>query len=230
LAKKPELGGACISVRSKSQYLKFSMSTSVQGWRTKWFYIKDRKSSSSDKYGIAPFDASQELNKLASCDSPPTEAEMEEIKPLLSHIQELKSGRGGALSGTQLMAFFLQCQVQPLQHRLSKLWTFSGLEDPSRVSENLMEKKDLNRRVRALNTLKKDHEVADLTASHFDSDHHLPAVTFAVFACLVFFLIVRVVIFGLFLFPGSPTPRFSRSSPRGRGHSTCSCFRGLRSP
>jgi hypothetical protein len=61
LSKKPELGGACISVRAESQYLEFSMAVSVQGWRTKWFYIKDRKISSSDKYGIAPFDASQEL-------------------------------------------------------------------------------------------------------------------------------------------------------------------------
>jgi hypothetical protein len=111
LAKKPELGRACISVRFESQYLEFSMSTSVQGWRTKWFYIKDQKSSSSDKYGIAPFDASQELKKLASWDPPPTEAEMEEIKPLPSRIQELKSGRGGALSGTQLMSFFLQRRV-----------------------------------------------------------------------------------------------------------------------
>jgi hypothetical protein len=93
LAKKPELGGACISVRSESQYLEFSMSTSVQGWRTKCFYIKDQKSSSSDKYGIALFDASQELKKLASWDSPPTEAEMEEIKPLLARIQELKSSK-----------------------------------------------------------------------------------------------------------------------------------------
>jgi hypothetical protein len=40
---------------------------------------------------------------LASWDSPPTEAEMEEIKPLLARIQELKSGRGGALLGTQLV-------------------------------------------------------------------------------------------------------------------------------
>jgi hypothetical protein len=128
------------------------------------------------------------LKKLASWDSPPTEAEIEEIKPLLARIQELKSGRGGALSGTQLMAFFLQHRVQPLQHRLSKLWTFSGLGNPSRVSENLMEKKDLDRRVRALNTLKKDHEVVDLAASHFDSEHSLPAVTFAVFLLLLFAL------------------------------------------
>jgi hypothetical protein len=107
------------------------MAASVQGWRTRWFYIKDRKSSPSDKYGLAPFDASQELKKLASWDSPPMEAEMEETKPRLARIQELKSGRGGALSGTRLMVFFLQCRVQPLQHRLSKLWTFSGLGDPS---------------------------------------------------------------------------------------------------
>jgi hypothetical protein len=97
------------------------MAASVQGWRTKWFYIKDRKNFPSDKYGLAPFDASQELKKLASWDSPPTKAEMEEIRPLLARIQELKSDKGGALSGTQLMSFFLQHRVQPLQHRLSKL-------------------------------------------------------------------------------------------------------------
>jgi hypothetical protein len=59
------------------------------------------------------------------------ETEIEEIKPLLARIYELKGGKGGALSGTQLMAFFLQRRVQTLQHRLSKLWTFSGLGDSS---------------------------------------------------------------------------------------------------
>jgi hypothetical protein len=107
LSKKPELGGAVISVHAESRYLEFSMAASVQGWRTKWFYIKDRKVSSSYEYGIAPFDASQELMKLASRDLPPNDAEMEEVKPLLARIQELKGGRGGALSGTQLMV--LQC-------------------------------------------------------------------------------------------------------------------------
>jgi hypothetical protein len=101
---------------------------------------------------------------------------MEEIKPLLACIQALKSGRGGALLGTQLMAFFLQRRVQPLQHCLSKLWLFSGLGDSSRVSDDLMEKKDLDKRVRSLTTLTKDHEIADLAASYFDSEHLLLAV------------------------------------------------------
>jgi hypothetical protein len=140
LANKPELGGAVVSVHAEAQYFDFSMSASVQGWRTKWFYIKDHKASSEDEYGLAPFDASKELKKLASWDSPPTDVEMEEIALLLACIQTLKGGKGGALSGIQLMAFFVQCRVQPLQHRLSKLWSYSGLVDPSRISGDLMEK------------------------------------------------------------------------------------------
>jgi hypothetical protein len=97
------------------------MAASVQGWRTKWFYIKDRKSSPEDEYGLPPFDASQEERKLSSWDMLPSDAEVEEILPLLSRIKALKGGQGGALSCMQLMAFFIQRRVQPLQHRLTKL-------------------------------------------------------------------------------------------------------------
>jgi hypothetical protein len=44
-------------VQSELQYLEFNMAASVQGWRKKWFYIKDQKAATSDHYGIAPFDA-----------------------------------------------------------------------------------------------------------------------------------------------------------------------------
>jgi hypothetical protein len=209
--------GTVVSICAESQYLEFSMAASVQGWRKKWFYIKDQKVSSFDQYGIAPLDASKEVKKLASWDLPPTEAEMEVIKPLLARIQALKSGRGGALSGTQLMAFFLQRQVQPLQHRLSKLWSFSGLGDSSRVSDDLLEKKDLDKRVRALTTLTKDHP--------------LPVV------CLLASFIRLLLLYHCFSYncwlvflPGSPVPCFSPSSSRGRSHSGCAYFHCLRSP
>jgi hypothetical protein len=204
------------------------MAASVQGWRKKWFYIKDWKVSSSNQYGIAPFDASKEVKKLALWDSSPMEAEMEEIKPLLACIQALKSGRGGALSGTQLMAFFLQHRVQPLQHCLSKLWSFSGLGDSSRVSDDLMEKKDLDKRVRALTTLTKDHEIADLAARYFNSEHPLPAIcVMSSFICLLLsyhcFSYNCQVVFLL----GSPVPCISSSSSRGRSHSSCAHFHCL---
>jgi hypothetical protein len=185
LSNKPEVGGAVVSMRAEAQYLDFCMSASVQGWRTKWFYIKDRKASSEDKYGLGPFDASKELKKLASWDSPPTDAEMEDIAPLLARIQALKGGKGGALSDTQLMAFFVQRRVQPLQHRFSKLWSYSGLVDPSRISGDLMEKQEVDKRVRNLTKLTKDHAVADLAANYFDSVHPLPEVCIS---CIIYFL------------------------------------------
>jgi hypothetical protein len=123
------------------------MDVSVQGWGKKWFYIKDQKAMSSDKFGIAPFDASKSLTKLTSWDSPPIEAEVENIKPLLTRIQSLKSAARGRLTGMQLMAFFLQRRIQPLQSRVPKLWSYSGSADPSRVSVQDLEKKGLNKRV-----------------------------------------------------------------------------------
>jgi hypothetical protein len=156
---------------------------------------------------------------------------MEEIKPLLARIQALKSGRGGALSGTQLMAFFLQWRVQPLQHRISKLWSFSGLGDSSQVSDDLMEKKDLNKRVRALTTLTKDHEIADLAAGFFDSEHPLPAVhALSSFIHLLLSYHCFSYKFWLIFLLGSPVPCFLPSSSRGRSHSGCAYFCCIRSP
>jgi hypothetical protein len=40
----------------------------VHDWRLKWFYIKDQKSSKSDLYSLAPFDALKSLKKLKSWD------------------------------------------------------------------------------------------------------------------------------------------------------------------
>jgi hypothetical protein len=74
------------------------------------------------------------------------------------------------------MAFFLQRRIQPLQARISKLSSYSGLEDPSRVSKQDPEKKDLDKRVRSLTTLTKEKEIPALAADFFDSTHPLPEV------------------------------------------------------
>jgi hypothetical protein len=89
--ENPELGVAVVSVRSELHYLEFKMASSVQGWRQKWFYIKDQKTADSGQYGLAPFDASKGLTKLTTWDASPSKAEVENIKPLLACIQRLKS-------------------------------------------------------------------------------------------------------------------------------------------
>jgi hypothetical protein len=75
-----------------------------------------------------------------------------------------------------LMAFFLQRRIQPLQAHASKLWSYSGSDDPSLVSKQDPEKKDLDKRVRSLTTLAKEKEIPALTANFFDSAHPFPKV------------------------------------------------------
>jgi hypothetical protein len=52
----------------------------------------------------------------------------------------------------------------------------------------LIEKKDVDKRVRSLTKLTKDHAVADLTADYFDSVHPLSEVCIFVFICCRFLL------------------------------------------
>jgi hypothetical protein len=129
------------------------MAELVQGWRQQWFYIKDQKSSEADEYRLAPFNPAKPLTKLTSWDALPSEAEAEEIKPLLARIQELKNAAKKELNGMQLLVFLLQRRIQPLQARVSKLWTYSSITDTSQVSQKDPELKDLEKRVRSLTTL-----------------------------------------------------------------------------
>jgi hypothetical protein len=84
------------------------MAQSVQGWRHKWFYIKDQKSSNSDQYGLAPFDASKGLTKLTSWDVLLSKAEVKNIKPLLAFVQGLKNAAGSGLIGSSLWRSFFR--------------------------------------------------------------------------------------------------------------------------
>jgi hypothetical protein len=63
-----------------------------------------------------------------------------------------------------------------------------------------MEKKDLDKRERALTTLTKDHEVADLAARYFDSKHPLPAVCVLSLFTFFYLIIVCLATLGLFSF------------------------------
>jgi hypothetical protein len=89
------------------------------------------------------------------------------------------------------MAFFVQRRVQPLKHRLTKLWSYYGLEDPACISEDLMKKPDVDKQVRGLTKLTKDHVVAELAAGYFDSVHPLPEVHIYLFlftCCRILFV------------------------------------------
>jgi hypothetical protein len=117
------------------------------------------------------------------------------------------------------MVFFLRRRIQPLQARVSKLWTYSGLNDPSRVSPKDPEKKYLDKRVSSLTTLAAKLAVPACLAVAFYSTHPLPQVrdlqpkeifyspSFSDYVLLK--VCTRIVV-------GSPISGFTSSSSRGR--------------
>jgi hypothetical protein len=124
---------------------------------------------------MGPFDISKGLTKLTSWDALPSDAEVENIKQLLARIQEIKNAMGSRLIGTHLMVFFLQRHIQLLQAQLSKLWTYSVSNDPSRVSSQDPKKKDLNKRVRSLTTLTAKNRSSCVSGHYLR--HHAPLAT-----------------------------------------------------
>jgi hypothetical protein len=63
-----------------------------------------------------------------------------------------------------------------------------------------MEKKDLDKQVRALTTLTKDHEIADLATRYFDSEHPLHAVCLLSLFAFFYLIIVFLITLDLFSF------------------------------
>jgi hypothetical protein len=63
-----------------------------------------------------------------------------------------------------------------------------------------MENKDLDKRVRALTILSKDHEIVDLAARYFDSKHPLHAVCLLSLFTFFYLIIICFVTLGLFSF------------------------------
>jgi hypothetical protein len=93
------MGGAIISLLADAQYFKLRMADYVQHWRTKWFYVKDQKSSEEQQYGLTLFDPKKELKKLKTWDQIPSEAELAETEPLMTWVMKLKSTVNKEMNG-----------------------------------------------------------------------------------------------------------------------------------
>jgi hypothetical protein len=70
-----------------------------------------------------------------------TAAEKQKVDPLMREIANMKK-RG--LDAMDLIALFVGRRVQPLQARVRKMWEYTGLEDPTRLSSKPMNQKEFD--------------------------------------------------------------------------------------
>jgi hypothetical protein len=107
-------GGVSIQAHEDFEYFDLKQTESVQGWRKRWFYLRDKKLPSKE-FGTPEFDPATTIVKRKSWRYHCTANEEKEVAPLMARVCKLQLKAGKEVSGLHLIALFLQRRVQPLK-------------------------------------------------------------------------------------------------------------------
>ena len=175
----PVVGGVGFVVRKEVDYFDYPMKESVQGWRNKWFYLRDpivpgRRSN------LPPFDDVLVAHKKKSWRNALSPEERATADRLFERVVVLKNTGGLTMCGTEVVSVFLQRRVQPLMSRPHQLWLYTGKSDKSRINSADLSADELRDEVRRLTCLSmKDNIVLTSARPPYDFDHPSTEVTFA---------------------------------------------------
>jgi hypothetical protein len=141
-------------VRPDVPYFNLQMPENNPGWRTKWFYAKDKSPAGKD-FGLEEFRAITDLRPRVSWTHELSEEEMKITEPLMKKIQELRSTPKKELSGIQLIRTFIERRVQPLAARAHYMWEYTVRRDLTRMSSDELKEVEIDDGVHAVTNIKK---------------------------------------------------------------------------
>jgi hypothetical protein len=145
-------------VRSDVPYFNLQTPKNNPGWRTKWFYAKDKFSAGED-FGLEEFRATTVLRPRVSWRHELSDEEMKIIEPLMEKIQQLRATPKEELSGIQLIRTFIERRVQPLVARAHCMWDYSGRRDSTRISPDELHEAKIDDYMRAVTNIKRKSTV-----------------------------------------------------------------------
>jgi hypothetical protein len=122
------IGGVVFLVRKEVNYFNFPMREFVQGWRSKWFYLRDQ-STSGGNTGLPKFVDVLDATLKKSCRNIPSAEETVTVDGLYERILEVKDADGQTMIGTEVVAVFLKRRIQPVMSRAHQMWLYSGPKD-----------------------------------------------------------------------------------------------------
>jgi hypothetical protein len=149
-----QTGGFSCQVHPDIPYFNLQTPENNAGWRTKWFYAKD-KSSSGENFGLEEFQAITDLRPRASWKHELSDEELRITEPLMKKIQELLSTPKRKLSGIQLIWTFIERRVQPLAARAHCMWEYTDHRDSTRMTSDELKEAEIDDGVRAVTKIKK---------------------------------------------------------------------------
>jgi hypothetical protein len=123
------------------------MRESVQGWRLKWFYLRDPSTAGCNTC-LPKFVDILEATPKKSCRNILTAEEKVVADKLYRKILEIKNVDGQTMIGTEVAAVFLRRRIQPVMSRAHQMWLYSGPKDETRVNVAEFSEKELLDEVR----------------------------------------------------------------------------------
>jgi hypothetical protein len=102
-----QTGGFGCHVRPDVEYFNLQTPKDNPGWRTKWYYAKD-KSSDDENFGLEEFQPTGVLRPRVSWKHDLSDEEMKITEPLMEKIQQLRATPKKELSGIQLIRTFIE--------------------------------------------------------------------------------------------------------------------------
>jgi hypothetical protein len=172
-------------VRPDIEYFNLRTPENNPGWRSKWFYAKD-KPSVGQEFGLDEFRPTNILRPRASWAHELTEEEMTITQPLMEKIRQLRATPEKEVSGLKLIRTFIERRIQPLAAQAHCMWDYTGRRDPNRFSSDELREAKIDDGVCAVTSLKKKSIVPKNFSTEAFSKSH-PRTEVCVFCSLTGF-------------------------------------------
>ncbi|KAM0859735.1 hypothetical protein ACQ4PT_046996 [Festuca glaucescens] len=176
------VGGVGFVVRKEVNYFNFPMRESVQGWQSKWFYLRDHPAS-GHRSNLPPFEDVLEAVPKKSWQNTLTAKEKVLADELYEKILDLKSVGGQTMCGTGVAALFLKRRVQPVMSRSHQIWLYTGAKDKTRINSADLTENELRDEVRRLTHFSQEDFITLSSVQTPYNVRHLPAVASTVARC-----------------------------------------------
>jgi hypothetical protein len=171
-------GGVGFVVRKEVNYFNFPMRESVQGWRLKWFYLRDPSTARCNTC-LPKFVDVLEATPKKSWKNILTAEEKVVADKLYERILEIKNANGKTMIGTEVAVVFLRRRIQQVMSRTHQMWLYSGPKDVTRINVAELSEKELLDEVRRLTHFSQEDSIP-LLALHepYDLTHQPAEVNF----------------------------------------------------
>ncbi|KAM0855257.1 hypothetical protein ACQ4PT_049891 [Festuca glaucescens] len=136
------VGGVGFVVRKEVNYFNFLMKDSVQGWRSKWFYLRDRPGS-GHRSDLPKFTDILEATPKKSWQNILTAEEKPVADDLYEKVLGMKNAGGQTMIGTEIAAMFLKRRIQPVMSIAHQMWLYTGAKDVTQINAAELSEKDL---------------------------------------------------------------------------------------